>query len=189
MLENIKKYAKENNVPIILDDGINFIEDYIIKHNIKTILEIGTAIGYSSIRMALLDKDIRIVTIERNEKMYLEAIENINKLNLNNQIKVIHSDAFNINLKEKFDMIFIDCAKAQYIKIFEKFKDNLNDKGTIITDNLNFHGLVNDFESIKSKDLKALVRKIIEFKLFLKDNKEFKTIFYDIGDGISVSER
>ncbi|MFA5603115.1 MAG: O-methyltransferase [Bacilli bacterium] len=189
MIETLKKYALENNIPIILDDGIEFIENYIKTHNIKTILEIGTAIGYSSIRMALINSNIKITTIERNELLYKEAIKNINKFNFNKQINVIYDDAFNVQLKDKFDLIFIDSSKAQYIKIFEKFKGNLNDKGAIITDNLNFHGLVKDYDNIKSKDLRQLVGKIKNFISFLKNNKEFKTIFYDIGDGISISER
>jgi predicted O-methyltransferase YrrM len=189
MLEELKRYAENNNIPIILDDGINFIEDYIKEHNIKKILEIGTAIGYSSIRMAMVNSDIKITTIERDESLYKEAIKNINKFNLSKQIKVIHDDAISVELDDKFDLIFIDCAKAQYIKMFEKFKHNLNEKGVIITDNLSFHGLVKDYDNIKSKDLRQLVGKIKSFITFLKDNKEFKTNFYDIGDGISISER
>jgi predicted O-methyltransferase YrrM len=189
MIETLKKYAEENNIPIILDEGLEFILNYIKEHNVKRILEIGTAIGYSSIRMAMTNKNIKIVTIERDNKMYEEAIKNIKLSNLGDQIEVIHDDAFNVNIDSKFDLIFVDGAKAQYIKLFEKFKFNLSSNGIIITDNLKFHGLVDSNEEIESKDLRALINKIRLYISFLKENKEFKTDFYDIGDGISVSRR
>ena len=187
-ITNLEIYAKENNVPIIQKDGLNFLIEYIKQKNVKTILEIGTAIGYSSINMALVSDDIQITTIERNEKMYKQAIENIKDFNLENRINVIYGDALDTVVQGKYDLIFIDAAKAQYIKFFEKYKQNLQMNGTIITDNLNFHGLALHPEEIHSKNLKALVRKINNYKDFLINNKEFNTTFYEIGDGIAVSK-
>ena len=188
-LEEIEKYAKKNNIPIMQKDGIEFIENYIKENDIKTILEIGSAIGYSAIKMALIDKKIKITTIERDKERYKEAIKNINKFKLNNQIQIILKDALEIEIEGKFDLIFIDAAKAQNIKFFEKFKANLNENGSIITDNLNFHGLTKNPEKIESKNLKALVKKINNYKEFLKNNNEFTSIFYENGDGISVSKK
>lgn len=187
-ITNLEIYAKENNVPIIQKDGLNFLIEYIKQKNVKTILEIGTAIGYSSINMALVSDDIQITTIERNEKMYKQAIENIKDFNLENRINVIYGDALDTVVQDKYDLIFIDAAKAQYIKFFEKYKQNLQMNGTIITDNLNFHGLALHPEEIHSKNLKALVRKINNYKDFLINNKKFNTTFYEIGDGIAVSK-
>jgi len=188
LIEQIEEYARENNVPIMLKDGINFLTDYIKKNNVKNILEIGCAIGYSSIKMALVDDDIKVTTIERDEERYDEAIKNINNFNLSNRINVILSDAFDVELDDKFDLIFIDAAKSQYIKFFEKFKKNLKQDGTIISDNLEFHGLVNN-PNIKNRNTRQLVRKINEYVSFLKDNKEFNTEFINIGDGIGISKR
>ena len=187
-LIELEKYAKENNVPIIMQDGLEFIINYINEHNIKNILEIGSAIGYSAINMALINANIKVTTIERNENMYAEARKNIRKFNLEKQITLVLKDALEVNITGKYDLIFIDAAKAQYIKFFEKFKNNLTKDGVIITDNLNFHGLTKNPEEIQSKNLKALVTKINNYKEFLKENKEFKTAFYQIGDGISVSK-
>ena len=187
-ITNLEIYAKENNVPIIQKEGLNFLIEYIKQNNVKTILEIGTAIGYSSINMALASDDIQITTIERNEKMYKQAIKNIKDFNLENRINVIYGDALDTVVQDKYDLIFIDAAKAQYIKFFEKYKQNLQMNGTIITDNLNFHGLALHPEEIHSKNLKALVRKINNYKDFLINNKEFQTVFYEIGDGIAVSK-
>ena len=187
-ITNLEIYAKENNVPIIQKEGLNFLIEYIKQNNVKTILEIGTAIGYSSINMALVSDDIQITTIERNEKMYKQAIKNIKDFNLENRINVIYGDALDTVVQGKYDLIFIDAAKAQYIKFFEKYKQNLQMNGTIITDNLNFHGLALHPEEIHSKNLKALVKKINNYKEFLINNKEFNTTFYEIGDGIAVSK-
>ena len=186
-LETLEKYAKENNVPIMQKDGIEFLCDYIKKNNIKNILEIGSAIGYSSIKMALVDKSIKITTIERDYDRYNIALENINKFELNNQITIILDDAFNVSLNDKYDLIFIDAAKAQYIKFFEKFEKNLNINGTIISDNLSFHGLVEDETKTNNRNTKQLVRKIKKYIEYLKNNENYDTSFYSIGDGIAIS--
>lgn len=188
-LELMEKYAKENNIPIMLKDGIEFLLEYIKNNQIENILEIGSAIGYSSIRMCLIDNKTKITTIERDENRYKEAIKNIHKFNLENRINIIFDDAFNVELKDKFDLIFIDAAKSQYIKFFEKFKENLNKNGVIVSDNLNFHGLTHTKDEIKSRNVRGIVRKLNNYIDFLNNNKEFKTIFYDIGDGISISKK
>lgn len=186
---DLENYAHENNIPIMLSDGIEFLLKYIKENNIKNVLEIGSAIGYSAIRMSLVDKDIKVTTIERDEERYQEAIKNIGDFGLENQINIIFNDAFEVELDDKYDLIFIDAAKSQYIKFFEKFKNNLNDDGVIISDNLNFHGLVHEDEKKLSRNVRGLVRKLNNYVEFLKNNKEFKTEFYDIGDGISISKR
>lgn len=186
----LEEYAKKNNIPIMMKDGIEFLLNYIKENNIKNILEIGSAIGYSAIRMCLLSNDIKVTTIERDINRYNEAIKNINEFNLNNQIKIINDDAFNVKLAEKYDLIFIDAAKSQYIKFFEKFKLNLNENGVIVSDNLDFHGLVKkDINEIESRNVRGLVRKLNNYIDFLSNNQEFKTTFYSVGDGISISKK
>ena len=190
VIREIKQYAETNNVPIMKDDGINFLTTYILKNHVKSILEIGTAIGYSAIMMALVDVNVKITTIERDEVRYLEALKNVKLLGLEDRITLIYNDAFNVKLDDKFDLIFIDAAKAQSIKFFEIFERNLNCNGAIITDNLKFHGLVDKNDSeIKSRNLRALVRKIKDYIKFLETNEKYNTEFFDIGDGISVSKR
>ena len=190
IVKEIRTYAKENNVPIMLDDGIEFLTKYIVENKINTVLEIGTAIGYSAIMMALANHNLTVTTIERDEKRYLEALKNIKKLNLENRITLIFNDALDVNIEGKYDLIFIDAAKAQSIKFFEKFERNLNSGGVIVTDNLEFHGLVKKKEEeIESRNLRALVRKVKEYINFLKANDRYETEFLSIGDGISVSKK
>lgn len=189
-LLDIENYAKENNIPIMQKDGIEFLTNYIKEHNVKKILEIGCAIGYSAIKMCLVRDDINVVTVERDESRYKEAIKNIKEFNLENRINVIFDDAFNVDLSDKYDLIFIDAAKSQYIKFFEKFKKNLSSHGVIVSDNLDFHGLVHkDLNEIESRNVRGIVRKLNSYIDFLNTNKEFKTDFYSIGDGIGISYR
>ena len=139
--------------------------------------------------MAKLNKEIKVVTIERDLERQNEAVKNIKKFDLEDQITIINDDAFNVDLDSKFDLIFIDAAKSQSTKFFLKFQKNLNSKGTIITDNINFHGYVGKSDTIESKNLRQLVGKIENYIEFLKNNEEFTTEFLNIGDGISVSKR
>jgi len=190
LIKNMKEYALENNVPIMTEGGINYLMKFIKKNNIKRILEVGTAIGYSAIMMCSVDEDIHVTTIERDEKRYLEALKNIKKANYEDRIDLIYKDALEVSLDEEYDLIFIDAAKAQNRNFFERFEKNLSEDGIIITDNMNFHGLVNkDLESIESRNLRQLVRKVKEYREYLENNKMFTTEFFDIGDGIAVSRR
>lgn len=186
----MEKYAREYNVPIIEKDSIKFIMKYIKLNNVKTILEIGTAIGYSGILMVSANEGTSLTTIERDEKRYMEAIKNVKKCDLEKQIEIVFQDALDVNLVgRQYDLIFIDAAKGQYIKYFEKFSHYLSPNGVIISDNINFHGLVGNRDESLSKNLNSLVSKIEDYIEFLKKNTEFTTKFYDIGDGLSVSYR
>ena len=187
----MEEYAQERNVPIIEKKSIAFIMKYIKEHNVKNILEIGTAIGYSAILMASAKEDAFVTTIEKDEERYMEALKNVKACGFDKKVNVVFQDALDVNLSEdiKYDLIFIDAAKAQNTKFFEKYKYFLAKNGAIITDNLKFHGYVGERDKIESKNLKSLVGKIEDYIEFLKNNQEFKTTFYDIGDGLSVSIR
>lgn len=188
-IKQMEDYAKEHNVPIMLPDGIEFLLEYIKKNNIKNILEIGTAIGYSAVRMCLVDSDITVTTIERDELRYLEAKKNIKNFHLEDRINVILNDALDVELQDKYDLIFIDAAKSQYIKFFEKFENNLNKNGVIVSDNLNFHGLTHTDKPIESRNVRGIVRKLNNYIEYLKNNNRFITDFYEIGDGVSISKK
>lgn len=186
----IKKYALDYKVPIMVDESIDFLTSYIIKKKVRTILEIGTAIGYSAIMMALTNPNVMVVSIEKDQDRYLEAVKNVKKLHLEDRITLMYKDALDVKIKEKFDLILIDAAKSKNIDFFNHFEKNLNSKGTIITDNLSFHGYVKkDLSEIDNRNLRSLVKKIRNYIMFLDDNIKYKTTFYDIGDGLSVSEK
>lgn len=186
-LLSIKAYANREAVPIMQDEGCDFICDYIREHNVKSVLEIGTAIGYSSIRFAKQADDITVTTIELDIDRHIKAVENFKACGLENRITAIHGDALTEEIDGKFDLIFIDAAKAQYIKFFEKYKHNLSENGVIISDNLSFHGMVDDLSLTHNYSTKKLVKKIQKYVEFLKTNTEFHTDFFEVGDRIGVS--
>ena len=188
-LLSIKAYASREAVPIMQDEGCDFICDYIKEHSCKNILEIGTAIGYSSIRFAGLADDIKVTTIELDIDSHLKAVENFKTAGLSDRITAIHADALTCPLEGLFDLIFIDAAKAQYIKFFEKYKENLAPGGVIISDNLSFHGMVDDLSLTHNYSTKKLVKKIQKYAEYLRTNQEFETTFYEVGDRIAVSKR
>lgn len=188
-MRELEEYAKINNIPIMQKDGILYLINYIKENNIKNILEIGSAIGYSSIMMASINSDIRITTIERDKDRYDLAVSNIKKYNLDNQINIIYGDAVDTDITGMYDLIFIDAAKGKNIFFFEKYKNNLIKRGTIITDNLSFHGLVEDNSLIKTKNQKGIVNKIKDFISFLDNNDEFDTEYIPVGDKIAISKR
>lgn len=185
----MEQYAQENNVPIIEKKSIAKIMRYIKDNNVKSILEIGSAIGYSAILMASSTPNVTVTTIERDETRYMECLKNVKKCGLEKRINVVFQDALELNLSEdlKYDLIFIDAAKGQYIKFFEKYKNFLKPGGCIITDNIKFHGYVGESSKLDKGNLKSLVEKIENYIEFLKTNPEFDTVFYDVGDGLSVS--
>ena len=188
-VRKIKEYALEKKVPIMQDEGIDFLTTFLIKNQIKSVLEIGTAIGYSAIMMALSNPYVKITSVERDEVRYLEALKNIKKLHIDDRITLIFKDALDLKLEEKFDLIFLDAAKSQNINFFNLFSSNLNSEGYIITDNLEFHGLVaKDEKEIKSRNVRGIVRKIKDYIRFLESNTSYETTFHKIGDGISVSK-
>ena len=186
-ISEIKEYAKRNSIPIVMDKGGEFICQTIRERGCKKILEIGSAIGYSSINFANISPDIYVRTMEIDIDRYSRAVDNIRNCGLEDRIKITNEDALDAKVDEKFDLIFIDAAKAQYEKFFEKYKHNLSEKGVIITDNLFFHGMVENPELTHNYSTIKLLRKIRKFVSFLQLNPEFKTTINNIGDGVSLS--
>lgn len=190
MIENIKKEALDKEVPIIKDGGLLFLLDLIKKENAKEILELGTAVGYSSLNMSYLSEDIHIDTIEKNEEMYKQAVINIQNEGKQSQITTYFTAIEDFKTDKMYDLIFVDAAKAQYGKYMEQFLPNLKEDGVMLFDNMIFHGMIYDIENIKGRGTKALVRKIVKFRENVSNDKRFDIIFNDkVGDGLLVLRR
>lgn len=201
-ISEMEKYAMKNEIPALQDEGSNFICDYIKKNSVKEILEIGTAIATSSIRFARIDEKIHVTTIEIHPDRFEQAKKNVKDAGLEDRITLIFGDALSdeafkkikeVALKNgangKFDLIFIDAAKGQYINFFNIYANLLSENGAVITDNLSFHGMVEDLSLTHNYSTKKLVKKIRKYIDFLKNNAEFITEFYKVGDGISISKK
>lgn len=190
MIDEIKNKALKEGVPIIKDEGLAFLLNFVKENNFKDILELGTAVGYSSMQMARLDSNIHIDTLEKNEDMYKQAIENIKNNNLQSQINVYLTPIEEFNTDKMYDFIFVDAAKAQYGKYMEKFLPNLKPEGKMLFDNMIFHGLIYKVDEIESKNLRNLVKKIIKFRENVYNDERFDIIMRDdIGDGIFILSR
>ncbi len=183
-IKEIEEYAKENYVPIARGKTVEFLINIIKENDFKSFLEIGTAIGYTSLILASTFDDLRIVTIEHNEKRAKIAQENFKNFGLEDKIDFIIDDALNYQNKEKFDLIFIDAAKKKNALFLDKFSLNLNDKGIIIVDNMN----LDDFNKLAKKEKQDLYKKVNDdFKEYVFSSPKYEaTLLEDIGDGIMV---
>jgi predicted O-methyltransferase YrrM len=187
VVQELKDYARLNHVPIITDEGIHFIVQLLHLNKAKKVLEIGTAIGYSAILMALFGR-VDVWSIEREKSLFDFAGAQVKKLKLDHQIHLIYGDAKTVDLDTSdFDLIFIDAAKASYIDFFARYEKYLKPGGLIITDNLLFRGQVAHPDNITSKNRRQLVKKIHQFNAFICQHPDYDTYLYDIGDGISLS--
>ncbi len=189
----MESYAKENVVPIVSRDTLAFIKTMLELKKPKNILEFGTAIGYSSIMMCnTLKADCKITTVERNEKRYLKAIENIKKAGYENHITVVHKDALDseeILKMQTYDMVFIDAAKGQYKLFFDMIYENVVSDGIIISDNI-FHKAMVCQKNIADVERRqrTIYRRMNEYLDFLtKPNEKFCTSLIPIGDGLAIT--
>lgn len=190
MIEVIKRFARENNVPIMMEDGLEFLVSYIRNNNIKSILEVGSAIGFSSIVMANISDDIEVDTIEIDEERFNIAVKNIKDFKLEARVHIYHLDAMNFKTTKKYDLIFIDAAKAQYKKYMNYFMDNLKNDGAFVFDNINFHGMVDNPSLTSNRNTKSLVRKIKTFRDEMLADEKFSVDFKkDIGDGVMIVKK
>jgi predicted O-methyltransferase YrrM len=187
----LEKYAKENHIPIMEPLSMELLLQIIRLAKPKNILEIGAAIGYSAIRMAEAFPQCKIVTIERDEVRYQEAMKNIQAVNLQNRIEVIFGDALEKEeqIKEKgpFDLLFIDAAKGQYQKFFEIYSPLVHKGGTIVSDNVLFKGYVSGETEADNKRLQKLANKIKKYNDWLVHCPDFHTMIVPVGDGIAIS--
>lgn len=186
LISDMERFAKKENVPIMQKESLDYLISFIKEHDIKSVLEVGTAIGYSTI----LIKEVvnNITSIERDEERYNIAVKNVELSNLNN-ITLIKGDALDITITDKFDLIFIDAAKGKNKEFLDKFKSNLNENGYIIIDNMDFHGLVGKSMTIEKRRLRSLVKKIENFIKYMEEQTEFKVTKIDKGDGLYLLER
>jgi len=183
-LNDFKAFCLDHHIPIITDESLDYIKKLILEKGIKSILEIGTAYGYSAICFS--SENTHVDTIEYDEERFSEAIKWVKEFNAN--VTVIQADAKTYEVGDKtYDLIFIDGAKASYQRFFDKYKKYLNPDGLIVCDNLTFHNLTVD--KTKSRSTKNMIKKLEQFRQFLATTDEFETVQLSIGDGLSISKR
>ena len=188
-LEKIKVKALEGHIPIIMDDTLEYIYDLYKNKPISSILEIGTAVGYSAICFTkILKEDGFIDTIERDLERIAEAKENIKKAEVEDQINIISGDAVEIlpTINKKYDMVFIDAAKGKYPFFLKEALRMLNEDGTILADNILYKGYVmSDYNKHKQR---TAVRNLREYIKEVTENPNLETEILEIGDGLAVTK-
>jgi len=188
MFTALKVYAEKNNVPITKDDTIQFIIDYINTNKVETILEIGTAIAYGSINMAMCDSVKAVDTVEISTENYHQALINIEKYNMKHKInaKLIDAKCYLEECNKKYDLIYLDGPKGQYINYLPRLIELLNENGTIIADNIFFHGMVTG-DIVTPASCRSMVNGLRQYIQAITNNERFETHIYSMGDGIAVT--
>ena len=188
--KDIQTFGRENKVPITLDDTLLFLIQTINENNSKQILEIGTAIGFGSISIATNTECEHIDTLEKDEERFAIANENIAKHNLQNKISTYLVDAIEYlkNCTKKYDFIYLDGPKGQYVNYLPYLINLLNKGGIIFADNLNFHGMVTG-ETPVTKGCRAMIKGLKNYISEITTNAKLETkIFTNVGDGIGISK-
>ncbi|EGQ4312036.1 O-methyltransferase [Staphylococcus pseudintermedius] len=189
-IDQLRNYAETHQVPIVDQLSLDLIQQIIRLHQPKEILEVGSAIGYSAMQFASVDKSINVTTIERNEEMIQQAKTNIRQYGYADQIRLIEADAteaFELVNDRIYDMIFIDAAKAQSQRFFELYCSLLREKGVMITDNILYHGFVADIDVVRSRNVKQMVKKVQRYNQWLSQQQGFTTNFIHMDDGLAIS--
>lgn len=189
-LKSIKEKALENHVPIIMDDTLEYIYNLYKNQKISSILEIGTAVGYSAICFTeLLNEDGVIDTIERDEERILEAKENIVKAEVEEKINIISGDAVEIlpMIHKKYDMVFIDAAKGKYPFFLKEAMRLLKEDGMILADNILYKGYV--MSNYNKHKQRTAVRNLREYIKEVTENPNLETEILEVGDGLAVTKK
>ncbi|WP_241654661.1 O-methyltransferase [Sporolactobacillus shoreae] len=194
LLREMEAKAHEIYIPIMHPPAIALLQQLIQWTKARRILELGTAIGYSAIRMRLAaGAGAKIFSVERDPEMISEARKNICKMGFDPSIQIIEGDATedlqDVREAAPFDLILVDAAKAQYEHLFLEYSCYLKTGGIMVTDNVFFHGLVCDIEGVKKKQLRRLVEKVDDFNRFLSKRTDFETVFLTVGDGLAISTK
>lgn len=188
---NMEKQAKTDRIPIMDPLSIHFLEQMIRIMKPLRILEIGTGIGYSALRIHQAHPDAHITTIERDYARYEHAIKNIAKQEKQEQIKVIYGDALE-KLKElkvadqSYDFVLIDASKSQYKNFFQLADPITKKSGVIISDNVLFKGYVVK-QSLEKNRYQRITQKIRKYNAWLVNHPNYITSIIPIGDGIAIS--
>lgn len=191
-LQNYYNKAIHNQIPVISEAGIAFMKQQIQDNNVSTILEIGSAVGFSALFFAL-ETGAHVYTIERDTQRFTQMQEAVIEFNCLNQITMICDDATTHQMPEDFscDLLFIDAAKAQNRLFLEKYSPFVKEGGLIVVDNLVFHDYINiPLEQIESRNLRGLIRKIITFRQWISQHDDWNVTFFDtVGDGMAIIKR
>ncbi len=188
LLAEMEEYAKLNEVPIAQPETAKLIENLILMSPSKKVLEIGSAIGYSSIIMANAGADV--TTIERDENMFEALFSNIEKAGHKDNIHVHQGDALEIldTMEGQYDFVFVDAAKGQYLEFLPHCMRMLKVGGIMFSDNILYKGMVATDELYKRRKV-TIIRRLRNYLDTICNMDELNTVIVPIGDGAAISYR
>lgn len=189
LLRELEVYAEENSVPIVHKEVSDLLKVLIRMKKPKKILEVGCAIGYSSILFATTcEGDVDITTCERNPIMIDKAKENIKLAGFENNIKILEGDAAELlkDVEGEFDMIFLDAAKGQYQLFYDLVIDKLKVGGVLISDNILYKGMIAD-DKLVVRRKKTIVKRMRDYLDYICNCDYLTTSLLPIGDGVAIS--
>lgn len=187
-LKALRKSAFEREIPTSDDETLCVLLTLVKAIKPRSILELGTATGISGLAMLKACPEAKLVTVEKSEEFYSEAIKNFKNAGVESRVMAILGDAGEeiLKLEDAFDLIFLDCAKVQYIKYLPTLKKLLKDGGTLIADDILLFGYITGEVEVPKKR-KMLVEHIKEYISAIKADKDFTTSILNAGNGLAVS--
>lgn len=189
LLMEMEQFAEENYVPIMQLPAIEILLQMLRIQKPKAILEIGSAIGYSAIRMAETLPQSMIVTVERDQTRIEQAKQFLARSAAKDNIVLLEGDALEVDVESKypsFDAVFIDAAKGQYKKFFEKYSPLVKKGGILYIDNMYMHGLSNlDLRDVPKRK-RTMIRNLHQFAEWIIANPEYQSTFFPVGDGLLI---
>ncbi|KEH98224.1 O-methyltransferase [Clostridium botulinum] len=191
ILKELKEFAIKEQVPIVQDEVANFLKFMVLSNKPKKILELGTAIGYSSILMNMAcNGQCEITTIERDENMISIAKNNIVKYGFNDKIKILQGDCLEIlpTIDEQFDLIFMDAGKGHYNHFLPHCMRMLKKDGMIIADNVLFRGMVASDDLVKRRKI-TIVKRMRSYLEMVSSDENLITSVIPMGDGVAITTR
>ena len=189
-LEKLYENALENDVPVIRREMQSFLKTFLLIARPENILEVGTAVGFSSILMAqYAPKPCRITTVENYEKRIAEARKNILASGFSDIIELIEGDAADVlkTLVGPYDMIFMDAAKGQYINFLPEVKRLMRPGSILISDNVLQDGDIIQSRFVVERRDRTIHKRMRDYLYTLKHDEELSTSIIPLGDGITIS--
>ncbi len=190
-IKELYNFAHNKEIPVAKPETTKLLHILSLIKKPKKILELGTGIGCSAIILSKASENSSIITVEKNPDNYNEALSLIELNKLSDRIKVINDDGINVlkdlaDKSEKFDFIFLDSAKAQYIDYYPYLTDMLNEGGLLVTDNVLYGGMVATDELVEHRK-KTIVKRLRMYIDALNNDKTLQTVVVPIGDGVAIS--
>ena len=189
LLENLRRESLAASIPIMDDDSLQFLTEFVSEHGCRRMLEVGTAVGYSTVSIAAASEDLEIVTLEVDPQRHRQAVNNIAMAGLSSRITAILADARQYETDEMFDIILLDGPKAHNSELLHRYERNLREGGYFIIDDVYFHGFIEKPHVVTSRRLMRLVKRFQKFQEEIENNDCYECTRINLGDGLLIARK